>query len=93
MTECRNLDEVRENIDRIDREIIKLISERGNYVRQAAGFKNKKEDVGAPKRVEEVIAKVRTLAEREGLDPDTAEEVYRTMIACFINYELKEYRK
>ncbi len=93
MTECRDLDEVRENINRIDREIIKLISERSSYVRQAARFKNTKEDVRAPKRVEEVIAKVRTLAEREGLDPDIAEEVYRTVITCFINYELKEHRK
>ncbi len=93
MTECRNLDEVRENIDRIDHRIIRLISERSNYVRQASSFKNTIEDVRAPKRVEEVISRVRTLAEREGLDPDIAEDVYRTMITCFINYELKENRK
>lgn len=92
MIECESLENVRENIDRIDREIVKLISERSRYVRQAARLKKTTDDVGAPKRVEEVIAKVRTLAENEGLDPDIAEEVYRTMITCFINYELKEHR-
>lgn len=93
MTDCISLDEVRKNIDRIDREIVELISERSTYVRQAAGLKKTKEDVRAPKRVEEVIAKVRTLAEKEGLDPDIVEEIYRTMISCFIKYEMKEVGK
>lgn len=29
---CENLEEVRENIDRIDRDIVKLIVERSKYV-------------------------------------------------------------
>ncbi len=93
MIECERLENVRENIDRIDREIVKLISERSSYVRQAAKLKKTTDEVRAPKRVEEVIAKVRTLAEKEELDPDIAEEVYRTMISCFIKYEMKELGK
>ena len=93
MVECKNLDEVRENIDRLDREIVKLIAERSYYVRQAAKFKTTKRDVKAPKRVEEVISKVRYLAAEKGLDPDIIENIYRTMIECFINYEMKEHGK
>lgn len=36
---CNSLEEVRENIDRIDDNIIKLIAERGSYVLQASEFK------------------------------------------------------
>ena len=36
---CNNLEEVRSNIDRIDNEIIKLIAERTDYVKQASAFK------------------------------------------------------
>ncbi|MBP5168762.1 MAG: chorismate mutase, partial [Oscillospiraceae bacterium] len=36
---CSSLEEVRENIDRIDNEIIKLIAERTTYVVQASSFK------------------------------------------------------
>lgn len=39
---CENLEQVRENIDRIDNEIIKLIAERGTYVVQASAFKRMK---------------------------------------------------
>lgn len=38
MIECKNIDEVRYNIDIIDRKIVELLAERSNYVRQAAKF-------------------------------------------------------
>lgn len=37
--QCKDIDDVRKNIDRIDKEIIKLTAERGNFVRQASNFK------------------------------------------------------
>ena len=89
MNECRNLDEVRENIDRIDREIVRLLAERGHYVRQAAKFKKTSEDVQAPKRVEEVIANVRALAVEYNANPDIVEQVYRTLIARSIEDEMQ----
>ena len=36
---CMSLEEVRTNIDRIDREIVVLLAERGGYVQQAVKFK------------------------------------------------------
>lgn len=93
MMKCENMDEVRVNIDIIDREIVKLLSERSKYVIQAAKFKKDADDVKAPKRVEEVIAKVRKLALENGSNPEIIEQIYRTMIACFIDYEMKEHHR
>ena len=93
MQECKNIEEVRENINRIDREIVNLISQRSRYVSQAAKFKKTTEDVKAPSRVEEVLSKVRGIAVEHDLDPDIVEKVYRTMIACFIDYEMKVHKK
>ena len=47
---CKDLNEVRENIDRVDNEIIKLIAERGGYVRQAAAFKKDERGVKMTER-------------------------------------------
>ncbi|PRR81871.1 chorismate mutase [Clostridium vincentii] len=91
MINCKDLNEVRENIDRIDNEIVKLISERSSYVKQAANFKKDAEDVKAPQRVEMVIAKVRKLAEESNVSPDIVEGIYREMISSFINIELQEH--
>lgn len=90
---CENLEQVRENIDRIDRKIVKLIAERSTYVAQAAKFKNTTDDVKAPKRVEKIIEKVRNLAKEDDANPDIVENIYREMINSFINYELAEHEK
>ena len=89
---CDSLEQVREKIDGLDRQIVGLIAERGAYVSQAARFKKDSDAVRAPQRVEQVIGKVRTLADELGANPDVTESVYRTMIAAFIEQELAEHK-
>jgi len=89
--DCKTLDEVRNNIDRIDNEIIKLIAERGVYVKQASKYKKDSQDVKAPNRVEAVIQKVRRLSEEYGASPDMVEKLYREMIEGFVNIEMNEF--
>lgn len=91
--QCKSLEEVRINIDKIDDEIIKLIAERGTYVVQASNFKKSENGVKAPNRVEAVIAKVRGKAEMYGANPDMVEALYRDMISNFINMEMEEFKK
>jgi isochorismate pyruvate lyase len=86
-----SLEEVRESIDGVDREIVRLLAEREGYVRQAARFKETREEVEAPKRVEQVIEKVRDLAGGYGANPDVVESIYRAMISRFIGLEMDEH--
>ena len=85
--DVRSLDEARANIDRLDRDIIRAMAEREFFVRQAARFKATPDDVKAPPRVEQVIARVRAHAAEAGLEPKIAEITYRAMIAAFIDLE------
>jgi isochorismate pyruvate lyase len=84
---CKSLSEVRENIDRIDRDLVRLMAERQKYVAEAGRFKANPSAVSAPARVEQVIEKVKTLAREEGLAETVAEKTFRAMIAGFEDYE------
>lgn len=84
---CRTLGEVRTNIDRIDKALVALMAERGQYVHEAARFKRDPAAVEDTARVEAIIAKVRGLAEGDHLNPAVAEATYRTMIAGFTEDE------
>ncbi|WJR79119.1 chorismate mutase [Bradyrhizobium sp. NP1] len=84
---CKTLREVRDNIDRLDREIVRLMAERGRYVHEAARFKENPAQVEAPERAEAVVRKAMTLAEANGLSPKVAEAAYRAMVGAFIEYE------
>ncbi|KEZ74712.1 chorismate mutase [Pseudomonas syringae] len=85
------IEEVRAHIDTIDRDVVALLAKRGKLVNQAAAFKKTTDDVRAPNRVEQVIAKVRAVANETGASPEVVEQVYRAMIAAFINEELKAH--
>ena len=89
--QCGSLKEVRDEIDRIDSEMIRLLAERGGCVRQAAAFKKNRSDVKAPDRVAQVIEKVRAEAAAVGADVNIAKAVFRTMIDGFINAEMNEF--
>lgn len=88
---CNSLAEIREQIDMLDNEIIKLLSSRYMYIKEAAKFKANEDAVRAPDRVQQVINKVRMLAKQASLPPIVAESVYRVMIGQFIELELEEH--
>ena len=84
---CQTLAEVREHIDALDAELLRLMAERQKYVTEAGRFKKDPASVSAPARVEAIIVKVRAGAEAAGLAPDVAEKTFRAMIAGFEDYE------
>jgi isochorismate pyruvate lyase len=91
IADCKSLEEVRANIDRIDRQLVALLAERGSYVTQAARFKKTVEDVKAPQRVEQVIANAVSLSRELHANPVVVEKVYRAMVSAFIDAELAVY--
>ncbi len=91
--DCASLAQVRAEIDRLDEQIVSLLAERGGYVLAAARFKNSAEEVRAPQRVEQVIARVREAALRQGALPEVVERTYRTMIAAFIEAEHRYWQQ
>lgn len=86
------IEEVRRNIDSLDRRIVELIAERQKWVVVAGGLKKDEQAVRAPARVEQVVAKVRARAEEAGASPEVVERVYRALIAAFIELELDSLR-
>lgn len=88
LDKCASLEEVRAHIDRLDHDFVALLAERGSYVKQAARFKKNSDEVRAPHRVEQVIARVTSLATELGANPVVVDAVYRAMIAAFIEVEM-----
>lgn len=84
---CHSLDEVRQHIDRLDRELVRLIAERGAYVRQAAGFKRNADEIPAPQRRAAIMARIDAHAVEFGAERSVVAAVWRAMIDAFIAVE------
>jgi isochorismate pyruvate lyase len=90
--DCASMAEVRAEIDRIDRQLVRLVAERQGYIEAAARIKDKESDVRVEWRIEDVVAKVRAAAEKEGLSPSIAEPVWRELIERCIAHEHECWR-
>jgi len=86
-----SIEDIRNRIDEIDSELVKLIAQRSECVKAAAAFKSDHSAVRAPDRVQQVINKVRKQATEAGLPEVIIEKVYRSMIGAFIDYELEQH--
>jgi isochorismate pyruvate lyase len=91
--ECSTMDEVRAEIDRIDRALVDLIGERFTYVDRAWKLKQAPADARVPWRIQQVIDKVRARAVENGLPPELVEALWRQMIGWFIQYEEEKLRE
>ena len=82
---------VREEIDILDREIVRLLGLRAQCVLQAAAFKRDRDAVRAEDRVRDMMQARRRWAEEEHLDPDMIEQLYRSLVAHFTHQELEHW--
>lgn len=86
---CQTIDEVRSEIDALDRQIISLLGRRFSFVKEIVRFKSNRNEIVARERYDEVIRTRRELAEQHNLSPDVIEQMYRVMIAHNIEEEHK----
>ena len=89
--ECLDIQDIRKEIDAIDREVIKLLGKRFAYVKAAAKFKRNADSVKAMNRFNVMLQQRRIWAEEVGLNPDAIEKLYRDLVGYFIEEELKHW--
>ena len=81
------MDEVREEIDRLDRVLVALIAERLGYIEAAGRIKPTRDSVRLQWRIEDVVAKVCAEADKQGLPKRIAEPVWRELVDRCIAHE------
>lgn len=86
--DCRDLEQLRRQIDLLDDELLKLLVERSSYVRRAVTMKPKERIVDA-ERIEAIIRRLKTAAAAENLDAELVEKLWRALIDAFIAMERK----
>lgn len=83
--------EVREGVDALDRELVRLLVTRQGYMHAAARIKPTRDAVYDAERIEDVVAKVLIEARAQGLSPEIAEPVWRKLIERCIAHEFDRW--
>ena len=92
LKKCQTLDEAREEIDKVDEQIIALIARRNDYIKQIAHFKTSIEEVKAEDRISAVISRAREQAISLGLSPNLINDLYVRMIDGMVESEVAEFQ-
>ncbi len=92
LNDIKDLAELRENIDKIDEQVVKLLAERYSLVKLAAKFKKTEVQVRDSERVKQVLIKVEELSLNYGLPPIIARLVYTNLINCLVEIETQEFK-
>lgn len=87
--DCQSMSDVRTEVDRVDRDLVRLIVERQSYMEAAARIKTDRASVYDSDRIEDVVRKVKAAALEAGLSTEIAEPVWRELIKQSIAYEFK----
>lgn len=86
---CKSIEEVREAIDEIDYQIMKLFSQRYDFVKEIVKFKTDEASVIAESRQKEVIEKRREWAVELGLNPELFEDIFWILMRYNVTKELE----
>ena len=87
-SECNGIEEIRNQIDQIDQEIIRLFAQRSNYVHEIVKYKTDEESVISIERKELVISQRAEWAVAAGLNKQTFQDIYTRLLQQNISEEL-----
>jgi isochorismate pyruvate lyase len=90
--DCAGMEDIRFEIDSMDRDIIAILGKRFDYVKAAAKFKTSESSVRAPERFKSMLEQRRLWASEQGLSPDAIEKMYRDLVNHFINEEMSTWK-
>lgn len=82
------MEEIRQVIDQIDQEIIRLFAQRADYVHEIVKYKTDEESVVAIERKDLVIKQRSEWAESLGLNKETFRDIYIRLLQQNISEEL-----
>ena len=88
---CHSMTELRAAIDVLDARLVAMLALRQTYIERAAVLKSDRGAVRDTPRVEQVVRNVVAEASRQGLSPEIAEAVWRSLIEASIEHEYKAF--
>ena len=84
---------VRNKLDTLDLKILSLIKKRTVLVNQVIKIKKYKKQIVDQARIKEVLKKIKNNSIKKKIDPQITNNIWRSMIKSYIDYEKKNFKK
>jgi len=85
--DCASMTDIRREIDRLDRALVRMLAERLTYIERAGHIKTERGAVRDEARIADVLEKVKAACTRECFPVTIAEPVWRRLMEGCIAHE------
>ena len=92
-TNKKKLDLIRNRLDKLDTELLKLLKERSNLVNDVLEVKIHKKEIIDQKRINFILKKIKKKSIQLKIDPKITNRIWKNMIWSFIDYEKRNFKK
>ena len=89
--DCKSMQDVRREIDRVDRALVRLLAQRLTYIERAGHIKKERGAVRDDARIRDVLEKVKASCANEGFPFTIAEPVWEQLMEGCIAHEFVVY--
>ena len=89
----KKLSKIRNDLDKLDDSLIKIIKKRTNLVKKVLALKEKKSQIVDHKRIKVILKSIRKKSLRNNIDPKITNKIWKNMISAYIDFEKRNFKK
>ena len=89
----QKLNNIRQKLDKLDIQLLKIIKQRKNLVNKVLKLKTKKNQIVDKKRIKKILKKINIKSKNMNIDPKITEKIWKSMIKAFIDFEYRNFKK
>tara|TARA_B100000989_G_scaffold266523_1_gene220056 strand:- start:15390 stop:15680 length:291 start_codon:yes stop_codon:yes gene_type:complete len=84
---------IRNDLDKLDNLLIKIIKKRTSLVKKVIKLKDKKKQIVDHKRIKLILRNIRRKSIKNKIDPKITYKIWRNMISAYIDFEKRNFKK
>ena len=84
---------LRNQLDRVDNKLLKVVKERTEIVKKVLLLKSSKKEIIDKKRIAIVLKKIRNESFKKNIDPKITRRIWKNMIWSYIDFEKRNFKK
>ena len=89
----KNILKIRKDLDKLDNDLLIIIKKRSKLVDLVIKNKKFKKDIIDKKRISIILRNISKKSKKMKIDPKITQKIWKSMIAGFIDYEFRNFKK
>ena len=89
----KKLGKIRQELDKLDNTLIKIIKKRTNLVKKVLTLKDRKNQIVDQKRIKSILKNIKKKSIKNNIDPKITNKIWKNMIYAYIDFERRNFKK